>query len=190
MKKTILILLLFITVKIIAQNPLPLDVSVPDYNGDVVAYDTVSHKTTKLEKQKGAYSVSSKAFSSTNVGRSIDGEKSPVRIHGGQYVRFFMKWQGAMGMDIDPSTVVGMGKFEVKKGKRSILIQSAKSGFMSFKSESNSREEYKIGIDFRKMEKDVVEIILTGSLPEGEYFFGTDRSVNLICFGVDEVSMR
>jgi hypothetical protein len=186
MKSKTIILMLLLSAKLEAQSPLPDGVTPPDYNGDIIAYDTVTKQVFRLEKQKGGYAVSNKAYSGSKLGRTVEGGRSPVRIGENQNVRFFMRWQGMMGMDVNPADVMGLGRFETKKGKRSVTIQSTRQGFLSFgRSETGSNQEYRVAVDFKKMEKEVVEIVLSGKLPPGEYFFGSDRSTDMMCFGVD-----
>lgn len=185
MKNKTLLLTLLLSVRLFAQNSLPEGITVPDYAGDMVAYDTASKQSLRLEKQRANVFVSTKAYSATKQGKSVDGERSPVRIGAGQAIRFFIKWQAPGGVEVNPADVICMGKFEVRKGKRTVTTLTSKSGFMSLKRETSGNQDYKIGIEFRKTERDLVEIIISGNLPEGEYFFGTEYGIEMACFGVD-----
>ena len=175
----IIALLLLASAGTSAQTALPPGVTPPDYDNDVLAYDSASGKTFKLESQKASYGVSSKAYRGNSVQRTVEGDRSPVRI--GRGVRLFMKWDRPS----NPSSAVILGVFEARKGRRSATMQSTKTGFLSFGSETSGGQERRVAVEFRKMEKGMVEIVITGTLPAGEYFLGGERAAEMACFGVD-----
>ena len=118
----------------------------------------------------------------------VNGERSAVRVKGGDTVRFAIK----LGMSMmEPSMLIRLYKFNLKKGNREAILSSQGGMYSRDKSPANADE---IPFNVQKGTDDY--IIIPGSrLAPGEYGFmnmmmvngagGRNMSYTIFAFGID-----
>jgi hypothetical protein len=170
----------------------------PEFSNEVyfLKKDSV---TTVVRLEKGSSKMESKAkmggMGGSESGYSLEGEKSPVRLHGGNNLSFvFSTGAGAgssassakkdsmmrangmdpsmmpagMGSMNDPSSTITLYKAESGKDKRKILM--VKTPGMVFGSKKMKSSD-KITFSVRKIKEGYWELVIDKSLSKGEYAF-------------------
>jgi hypothetical protein len=126
-------------------------------------------------------------FGGVQMGYTMDGGKSPLRIRSADTLRFAVK-PGSGGM-MDPSTMYKLYRFESKKGSR-VAVVSNQSRYGG----SSSGPRNQISLDVQKSGTDVFILIPSARLAPGEYGFmnmmsggqdGMSRNYTFYTFGVD-----
>jgi hypothetical protein len=143
-------------------------------------------------KMDGQMETKAKAmgFGGTQMGYTMDGGKSPLRIRSADTLRFAVK-PGSGGM-MDPSTMYKLYKFESKKDSRQAII-SNQSRFGG----GSSGPRNQISLDVQKSGTDVFILIPSARLAPGEYGFmnmmsgseggmGMKMSYTFYTFGIDQ----
>ena len=152
------------------------------YRGDsLVELQQTSGKMVSKTKAMG--------YGGSEGGLLVQGEKSSVRIKGGDSVRFAIKT--GMSMMMDPSMMIRLYKFSPKKGDREAVLSSEGGMYNRDKSTTNAAE---IPFNIQKGTDDYI-IIPASRLAPGEYGFMNLMMVNgagsrnmsyaVFVFGVD-----
>ena len=125
-----------------------------------------------LPKTDGRMESKMKAmgFGGSQMGYTIDGEKSALRIRAADSLHFVVR-SGSGGM-MDPSMMFQLYKFESKKGSRQALMSSM-SRFGGNKDPKNL-----VSFDVQKSGNDVFIMIPSAPLPPGEYGFMNKMQMN------------
>lgn len=109
-----------------------------------------------------------------------------VRFEIGNLPRFIVQ----VGDNVDPSSVISMGKADVKGNQKRRFLQSS----MAFGGKARDVSDAVVSLDFRKIKDGLFEIIIEQSLEAGEYAFmpitsggafGGGGSSKITCFGVE-----
>lgn len=172
----------------------------PEFNNEVnyLEKDTV-YITKRLEKNSSKLEAKTKmgGMGGAENGYFIDGERSPVRLHGGNNFSFIFSTGASSGLNpadaqrdsmmlangMDPSMAQGMGsmsmgmtdpsninlyKAESGKGKRKVLTMKV-PGAMSFGAKAKSAD--KISFSLKKIREGYWEMVIDKPLGKGEYVF-------------------
>ena len=216
MKKTI-VLLLFIAVNyslLLAQTT-QVKYPTPEFSNEIYFFDKDGSKAVRLEKGYSKQETQSKmgGMGGTNMGYTLEGSKSDVRIPAGNVSFIFYTgeapsnteaadstmrangidpsaMQDQMGMMNDPSRTTALYNMSVEKGSRNIITM-AFSGMKILG--KNKKESTKYTISIKNVRKGYYELVIDKPLPRGEYAFvvqdmtggGTDFKSKLFAFGVD-----
>lgn len=109
-----------------------------------------------------------------------------VRFEIGNLPRFIVQ----VGDNVDPSSIISMGKAEVKGNQKRRFLQSS----MAFGGKARDVSDAVISLDFKKIKDGLYEIIIEQRLEAGEYAFmpissggafGGGGSSKITCFGVE-----
>ncbi len=105
-------------------------------------------------------------------------QKSPVRAAANAHfvVRLHIG-------DMDPTTVIKLEKFIVRRKDRELLKTQASAGILPFSNVKSQNKETNIPVTVKKYGTNSFEVTPSQPLPPGEYAFVT--STALSCFGVD-----
>jgi hypothetical protein len=109
-------------------------------------------------------------FGGNQMGYTMDGEKSALRIRAADTLRFAVR-SGSGGM-MDPSSMFQLYKFESKKGSRQAVMSNT-SRFGGNKDPKNQ-----ISFDVQKSGSDVFIMIPSVPLTPGEYGFQNKMQMN------------
>jgi hypothetical protein len=125
-------------------------------------------------------------FGGMQMGYTMDGEKSALRIHAADSLHFAVRL-ASTGM-MDPSTMFQLFRFEPKKGSRQAIVSSqSRYG-------GNSNPKNQVSFDIQKSGTDVFILIPSVRLAPGEYGFmnkmqmnggGMNMSYTFYSFGID-----
>jgi hypothetical protein len=127
-------------------------------------------------------------FGGSQMGYTMDGERSALRIRSADTLRFAVRSAG--GAMMDPSMMFALYRFEAKKGSRQALL-SSQSRFGG-----NNDPRNQMPFDVQKSGADVFILIPSARLAPGEYGFmnkmqmsgngnGTNMSYTFYSFGID-----
>ncbi len=169
----------------------------PEFTNEVY-YLNKSNGNALVRLEKGASKMDTKTnvISGSEVGYSIDGGKSPVRLSSGTNVSFIIS-SGSSGSSankpssasdsmmkangMDPSMFNGMGntsdpsqrfilyKMESGKGERKVLLQKAPGMNPFGKHKIESSDKYTFSV--KKIREGYWELVVDKPLPRGEYAF-------------------
>jgi hypothetical protein len=181
--------LLVIALLGIGLNAFSQDYPDPDFLDEVCHLQQGdSVRIIRLEKAHSRMDTRMKAagIGGAESGYMIDGEKSSVRVTGGEKLSFVYATSGAGMMDV--SNMIALYKADVGRGMRKVLLHKG-GGY--FGGKLRSSEKYSFSV--RQIREGYWELVVDKPLPEGEYAFtsvpyGTgamDGSITLFAFGVD-----
>ncbi len=188
--------LMLISIKITAQDN-NLKYPEPEFTNEVYFLNKESGDTvTRLEKNSSKMEAKTKmgGIGGAENGYTIEGERSPVKLHGGNLSFVFSTgasaepsssssqrdsmmrangmdpsmMQGIGGMSRDPSDIITLYKVETAKGKRKILMMKM-PGAMSFGKKAQSSD--KIPFSVKKIRDGYWELVIDKPLNKGEYAF-------------------
>jgi hypothetical protein len=169
----------------------------PEFSNEVYFLKKDSlNSLVRLEKNNSKMDTKMKmgGFAGSETGYEIDGDKSPVRISGGNNLSFVFStgasasagsssssrdsmmrangmdpsmFQGMSGMD--PVSMLSLYKVETEKNKRKVLLQKS-GGALPFGSHKiKSSDKYTFSA--KKIREGYWEFIIDKNLPRGEYAF-------------------
>ncbi|MBL7710362.1 MAG: hypothetical protein JNJ86_14895 [Chitinophagaceae bacterium] len=152
----LLIVLLFGSINsVYAQNNLP------EFNDKPAYYDAGTRQLKELEKSQYNKIAKAKGLFKAEAGYFINGTSSPVKIAKKEELQFVVK----VAAGADPSSVLDLGRFEVRKDQRVFIIATAKTG-------SSSTSFEKINFEVKKIKEGYYYLVVK-NLEKGEYFFGS-----------------
>jgi hypothetical protein len=193
MKKIFFLSLLLFSAYLIYAQTYPE----PEFTNEVY-YLNKGNGNALVRLEKGASKMDTKTnvISGSEVGYSIDGGKSPVRLSSGTNVSFIIS-SGSSGSSankpssasdsmmkangMDPSMLNGIGntsdpsqrftlyKTESGKGERKVLLQKAPGMNPFGKHKIESSDKYTFSV--RKIREGYWELVVDKPLPRGEYAF-------------------
>jgi hypothetical protein len=108
-------------------------------------------------------------FGGSQMGYTMDGGRSALRIRTGDSLRFIIKMASMMG---DPSTLIQLYRFDAKKDSRQ-AITSNQSRFGG-----NKGSKVQVSFDVQKSGADVFILIPSTRLAPGEYGFMNTMAMN------------
>lgn len=153
----------------------------PQYVNQFFFLDSSSGKLMPLERQNANMKAKSKAF---GIGGSssfyeIKGDKSKVRLKAGKPMEFVVR---GIPRQIDPSQMIQMVQFNVKKGKR--RWQFGGSGAFGTNA-GTTFDEGAIMFNAAPYGKESLKISPAEPLEPGEYGISAAMGQQYFCFGVD-----
>jgi hypothetical protein len=155
------------------------------------------HSVVRLEKDNSEMESKTKmgGFGGAESGYSMDGEKSPVRLAGGNNLSFVLSTgasagkaspqvdsmmrangldpamgQNMGGMGMDPVSMISLYKAESGKNKRKIIMQKT-PGAMPFGSKKIKTGGDKYTFSVKKIREGYWELVVDKTLTKGEYIF-------------------
>jgi hypothetical protein len=108
-------------------------------------------------------------FGGSQMGYTMDGGRSALRIRTGDSLRFMIKMVSAMG---DPSTLIQLYRFDSKKDSRQ-AVTGSQSRFGGSK-----ESKVQVSFDVQKSGTDVFILIPSTRLAPGEYGFMNSMAMN------------
>lgn len=185
MRSSFLLLLLLTTQTISAQSGSNTKIPDPSFLNQVYCYRGDS--LTALGRVDGRMENKVKAlgFGGSQMGYSLEGARSTVRIRKTDSLRFVVKLAGSM---MDPSMMLQLYRFEPKKNNR-IALLSSHSRFGGEEDIKNT-----VRLDVQTGGTNVFILIPAEKLAPGEYGFmnkmaltssGTNVSYTFYDFGID-----
>jgi len=121
---------------------------------------------TELE-QNSAHMISRTkglGYGGSESGFSMGGEKSVVRFHSTDTIRFATKINIPMG---DPSMMIKLYKFNAKKGNREVILSSQPGPYQKAKNTDKDDISYNV----QQTGNEIYLLIPASKLPPGEYGF-------------------
>ncbi|MGZ5135738.1 MAG: hypothetical protein ACXWCG_11330 [Flavitalea sp.] len=216
MKKIIILLLLVaVNYSLLLAQTTQVKYPTPEFSNEIYFFNKESSSAVRLEKGYSKQESSSKmgGMGGTNMGYSLEGSKSDVRIPYGNLSFIFYIGEApsnnseasdsmmrANGIDPsamadptammnDPARTTALYSMSIDKGNRNIITM-AFSGMKILG--KNKKESTKYTISIRNVKKGYYELIVDKPLPRGEYAFvvqdmtgGMDNKSKLFAFGVD-----
>lgn len=134
--------------------------TLPEFNNKPSLFDEKTKKLIDLEKSGYQTMAKAKGIFKAEAGFFMDGITSPVKIESKKELKFIVK----VIPGTDPTSVLDLVQFEVKKDKRVFITSKASVG-----KSSNSFE--KINYEVKKIKEGYYYLIVR-DLTSGEYFFG------------------
>ena len=185
MRPSFLLFLLVATQTTLAQSGSATKIPDPAFLNQVYCYKGDS--LTALGRVDGRLENKMKAlgFGGSQMGYSLEGARSAIRIRKTDTLRFVVKLAGSM---MDPSMMLQLYRFEPKKNNRIALISSH--------SRFGGEEDIKnvVRLDVQAGGTNIFVLIPTEKLAPGEYGFmnkmalnqsGTNVSYTFYDFGID-----
>lgn len=186
----------------------------PEFSNEVSCLKKDSVNTI-IRLEKGSLKMDTKmkmgGFGGSESGYEMEGEKSTVRLNGGNNLSFVFSngssnrsssstsmrdsMMRANGMDpsmmesmMDPSNMISLYKAETGKDKRKVLLQKSPGAFGGKKSQSSDKFTFSV----KKVREGYWELVIDKSLPKGEYVFtmmgmgmgSMDGSTSLFAFAI------
>jgi hypothetical protein len=214
MKKTFLSFVIVLLAKAVIAQSYPE----PEFSKEVYLLKKDSAASV-LRLEKGSSKLDTKTkmggMGGSESGYLLEGEKSTVRIHGGNTLSFVFSngvsgsstdgnakkdsMLRANGVDpsmiqkmsgmSDPSSTITLYKAESGKGGRKILMMKSPGAFGGKKMRSSDKYTFSV----RKIREGYWELVIDKSLPKGEYAFSMtgmgmgnmDGSTTLFAFAID-----
>lgn len=144
-------------------------------NGDLV----------ELERVKTELKIRVKAlgFGGGEGALQIPGERSSIRFKSGENIQFVVR---APSQQTDPMTLIQFYSFESKKGvRKAVIVKVGAMGMSSKSTLSNNAVPFNVA----KHGESSFRIVVSSTLPPGEYFFGVisekNPTTDVFCFGID-----
>ena len=140
---------------VVAQNNLP------EFNDKPAYYDASTRQLKELEKSQYNKIAKTKGLFKAEGGYFINGTSSPVKIAKKEELQFVVK----VAAGADPSSVLDLGQFEVRKDQRVFITTTTKTA-------SSSTSYEKINFEVKKIKEGYYYLVVK-NLEKGEYFFGS-----------------
>ncbi|NOT94273.1 hypothetical protein [Ferruginibacter sp.] len=148
-----LIFLSFFNLK--AQN-------LPEFNDKPAYVDAKTKELKELEKSQYNTMAKAKGLSKAEAGFFLKGISSPVKIAKQEEIKFVVK----VTPGIDPTSVLDLVQFEIRKDQRVFITTKAKTT-------STSTSFEKISYEVKKIKEGYYYLIIK-NIGIGEYFFGSN----------------
>lgn len=150
-------LILFLAVK--AQENLP------EFNNKPAYIDSKSKQLVELEKSGYNSLAKAKGLFKAEGGYFLEGTSSSVKITQQPELKFIVK----VSPGTDPSSLLDLAQFEIRKEKRVFITTTASST-------STTSTVKKISYEVKKL-KEGYYYLIARNLAKGEYFFGSSESM-------------
>ena len=163
MKPRLLLLALLLSEIFAVSQTVEKAYPVPEFNNKPAYLNAKTNSLVDLEKS--SYNVFSKmtGFGVAGAGFFLEGASSPVKIAKAEELQFIVK----VASGDDPTSVLDLVAFTVKKNKR-LLLTSEASGWTG-----SSKSSYKkIPYEVKRIGQDVY-LLSVKNLSSGEYFWGS-----------------
>lgn len=146
---------------ICSVNSMKAQSNLPEFNDKPGYYDTGTKQIKELEKSQYNKIAKTKGLFKAEGGYFINGTSSPVKIAKKEELQFIVK----VAAGADPSSVLDLGKFEVRKDQRVFITTTTKTA-------SSSTSFEKINFEVKKIKEGYYYLVVK-NLEKGEYFFGS-----------------
>jgi hypothetical protein len=139
--------------------------NLPEFNNKPAYVDSKSKQLIELEKSSYNSLAKAKGLFKAEAGYFLEGKSSPVKIAQQPELKFVVK----VSPGNDPSSILDLAQFEVRKEQRIYITTTAKTG-------STTSSIKKITYEVKKI-KDGYYYLIAKNLAKGEYFFGSSESM-------------
>ena len=136
--------------------------NLPEFNDKPAYVDAKTNGLKELEKSQYNTMAKAKGLSKAEAGFFLKGISSPVKIAKQEEIKFVVK----VTPGIDPTSVLDLVQFEIRKDQRVFITTKAKTT-------STSTSFEKISYEVKKIKEGYYYLIIK-NIGIGEYFFGSN----------------